>query len=249
MDKRETPTEPPLRPLAAPSASAYVASDGLPVPPLDLIFLVVGVRDPVGFVEGGRTIAHQCIVNALKRHGLDLNQFDSILDFGCGCGRLTRQWKDLTRPQIHGTDYNSVLIEWCRKNLPFARFQVNHLFPPLSYPDQSFDFIFAGSVFTHLTEGLQFAWLNELRRVMKPSGVLMITLHGDHYSKDLPPELLAKYNSGKHVVVHAHQAGTNNCGAYHSATYIREKLSQGFTLMDHLPKGWDTQDMVLLRKP
>src|SRR6476660_2155715 len=122
MDKRETPTEPPSRPLSAPSTSPYVASDGLPVPPLDLIFLVVGVRDPVGFVEGGRTIAQQCIANALKRHGLDLNQFDSILDFGCGCGRLTRQWKDLTNPQIHGTDYNSVLIEWCRKNLPFARF-------------------------------------------------------------------------------------------------------------------------------
>jgi len=222
--------------------------DDLPAPPLDLIYLVVGTRDPLGFIQGGKRIAHQGIVDALQGHNLYLNDFQAILDFGCGCGRLIRHWKSLTKPRLHGVDYNPVLIDWCKENLPFAEYQINQLNPPLCYKDDQFDFIFAGSVFTHLTELLQFAWLDELWRVLMPEGYLMLTVHGDHYAKQLPEDLQSLFHAGQHVVINADHVGENACGAYHSEKYIREKMTRRFSLVDLIPLGWDTQDIVLLQK-
>jgi ubiquinone/menaquinone biosynthesis C-methylase UbiE len=246
---------PPTRSQVEPDAyhlvagdSNYVASDGLPIPPLDLIFLVIGTREPIGFIEGGRTIAHQSIVTALAKHGLDLNGFHAILDFGCGCGRLMRHWRYLTKPRLYGADYNPALVEWCRDHLTFAQFQVNQLEPPLSFPDEQFDFVFCGSVFTHFTETLQFAWLRELQRVSMPGASVMITTHGEHYARQLPPDLQGQFRAGMHVVVHQESAGQNACGAYHSEQYIRNTLAAHFDIVDVIAKGWDTQDIVVLRK-
>jgi len=225
-----------------------ITDDGIPVPPLDLIYLVVGTREPVGFIEGGKKIAHQGIVDALHKHQLDLNDFQAVLDFGCGCGRLMRHWKSLTKPRLYGTDYNPVLIEWCKSNLPFAQFQVNQLEPPLNYSDSQFDFIFAGSVFTHFPEALQFAWLTELRRILMHGGYLMLTTSGEHYAKNLPLPLQKRFYAGQFVAIQENQAGTNLCSAYHSEKYVRENLTRHFAVVDFIPTGWDTQDIVLLRK-
>ena len=73
----------------------------------------------------------------------------SILDFGCGCGRVVRWWRDLPA-EIHGSDFNPTLVRWCRENLPFGVFEVNRPEPPLPYPDDSFDLVYALSVLTHL---------------------------------------------------------------------------------------------------
>ena len=231
------------------SAPPIVGEDGLPVPPPDLIDLVVGNRDVPIFVEAGRTVSHRCIVEGLARHGFDLHQFRTILDFGCGCGRVIRHWKDVSGSRLFGTDCNPILIEWCRQHLTFAEFQLNGLAPPLSYESDLFDFVFAGSVFTHMTEDLQFQWLAELRRVLSKRGLLMITVHGDTHAQHLRRRLAKKYASGKHVVVRADKVGTNLCGAYHPRRYIRDRLSAGFELLEHIQNGWDTQDMVILRKP
>ena len=218
------------------------------MPPPHLIFLVVGDRDLQKFIAAGRAVSHQCIVDGLARHGLELDQFGTILDFGCGCGRLTRHWKHLSGSRVFGTDTNRALIEWCQRNLMFAEFQLNTVTPPMNYRDEFFDFIFAGSVFTHMTEDLQFRWLAELNRVLRPGGVLMVTLHGDYYVKHLKPDLASKYARGEHVVVRSRKAGSNQCGAFHPPRYVRERMSMGFELVEHVPMGWDTQDMVILRK-
>jgi len=35
------------------------------------------------------------------------------------------------------------------------------------------------SVFTHLTEAMQRQWLEELRRITAPGGLVLVTAHGD----------------------------------------------------------------------
>ena len=115
----------------------------------------------------------------LAKNGIELEQFRAILDFGCGCGRIIRNFRDLEGPRLFGTDYNPKLANWCRSNLPFAEFGVNGLAPPLKYEDGSFDFIYAFSVFTHLSEKLQTEWLAELNRVMSPGGYLLFTTLGE----------------------------------------------------------------------
>src|SRR5262249_39112533 len=123
--------------------------DGLPMPPAYLIYLVGDHTNINPFLDGGVGIG-RIIRDVIEKNGTKLENFRSILDFGCGCGRIMRQWKDLKGPKIYGTDYNSAPIRWCRKNLPFAEFHTNRLSPPLRYENDSFDFIYAFSVFTHL---------------------------------------------------------------------------------------------------
>ena len=43
------------------------------------------------------------------------------------------------------------------------------------YPDDSFDVVYACSVFSHLPETLHLLWLAEIRRVLRPGGVLVAT--------------------------------------------------------------------------
>src|SRR4029077_3643337 len=41
-----------------------------------------------------------------------------------------------------------------------------------------FDVVVAASIFTHLSMKMQVAWLEELRRIMKPGGLVIASLHG-----------------------------------------------------------------------
>ncbi len=104
--------------------------------------------------------------------------FTSILDFGCGCGRVTRflpRGLDVT-----GLDIDGEAIGWCRQNLSsIAKFDVNNPEPPLDDSDETFDLIFCVSVFTHLPLEMERAWLRELKRVLKPGGWLLISTLSD----------------------------------------------------------------------
>src|SRR6266850_5798640 len=75
------------------------APDGLPIPPADLVFLVAGTTSISWFLEGG-ALAAETIRRAMARRGVAINELGSILDFGCGCGRVLRHWHDLRRAQV-----------------------------------------------------------------------------------------------------------------------------------------------------
>jgi methylase of polypeptide subunit release factors len=48
-----------------------------------------------------------------------LDSFESILDFGCGCGRMLLWLPELGRKRaLHGTDIDADAIDWCREHLP-----------------------------------------------------------------------------------------------------------------------------------
>jgi SAM-dependent methyltransferase len=157
--------------------------EGLPIPPPREIFLVAGTEDASGFLQSGE-MSSQSIREILEQNGLSIEGFDSILEFGCGVGRILRHWSTLEGTEVYGTDYNPELIAWCKENLPFAEFRVNDLVGGLAYEDEKFDFIYAWSVFTHLTEAQQFFWIEELSRVLRPGGYLFITTHGEPYLRE-----------------------------------------------------------------
>ncbi len=224
----------------------------LPIPPPELIYLVSGSTNVAWFLRGG-ALAAQSIQDTLTRNGLQLKEFRAILDLGCGCGRVLRQFPGLEPGVLHGADYNPSLVDWCQENLPFARYVTNQLNPPLPYADGQFDFIYALSVFTHLPETLQYAWMNELARVTKSGGHLLFTAHGNSYQFDLSPGELRQFQANQLVVKYTEQAGSNTCGAYHPVAYVHNKLavSAGYKVVDHVPqgaKGNPHQDIYLLRK-
>jgi SAM-dependent methyltransferase len=226
------------------------AQDDLPLPPDELRELVAGTTNVPRFLNGGY-LGVDSMIKLLRRSGVAPQDLAAILDFGCGCGRAIRHWRRHGVAGLHGTDYNRELIAWCQANLPFADFAVNQWTPPLDYPEESFDLVYALSVFTHLPADLQFAWRDELRRVLRPGGYLLFTLHGRRYLPELAPEEHAQFNAGQLVVRDADNAGTNVCGSFHPEEYVRERFAVGFEVVDFVPegaKGNPHQDIYLLRR-
>ena len=225
------------------------APDDLPVPSPQLVFLVTGQHNIESFYHNGLQGA-ECIKSILEKNRLDINAFKSILDFGCGCGRIMRHWKTLRGPKLYGTDYNPVLVNWCQKNLTFAEFKINMLSSKLEYEDEKFDFIFAISVFTHLAEDLQNFWISELTRILKPDGFLLITVHGTTRFHQLSLKERQEFESGQLVVYEKKYPGTNCCSAYHPEQYVRQSLAKRLTVVDFVPGGAKdaNQDAFLLQK-
>ena len=226
------------------------APDGLPIPPLTLRIAVAASPDIAWFLESGRRAADS-IRAALTRAGMELARLQRLLDFGCGCGRVVRNWSGLPT-EIHGCDVDPRLVSWCREHLSFGHFAVNGVRPPLGYPDEMFDLVYALSVFTHLPAALQGTWIAELRRVLRPGGWLLITTHGTRYLNELTRSERLHFEAGDLVVRHEELAGTNACGAYHPPAWVRSRLTKGLEIVEHVPEGaagnpW--QDLYLLRRP
>ena len=226
------------------------AADGLPMPPSHLVYLVTGQFDCEAFYNNG-VIGADCIRQVLRKHGLEFSRFGKVLDFGCGCGRVMRQWGNLAGPNLYGVDYNPRLVEWCRRNLTFGKFEVNASASRLNFADGTFDFIYSISVFTHLTESNQQFWIGELTRILKPGGYLLITVSGTTRLHHLTPEQRREFDAGNVVVTHSRYSGRNLCATYHPDTYVRKVLCRGLTLVGFEPGGAKdaNQDVFLLQKP
>jgi len=229
------------------------APDGLPIPPPYLIWLVVGTSDIEAFLDAGRIHAEELIRSTVERNGLALDRFDAMLDFGCGCGRILRYWKDLRHVDLCGSDYNPLLVRWCRRHLSFARFEVNELSPPLRFTAGTFDFVYARSVFTHLDEELQLAWIEELGRVLRVGGHLLLTVSGDAMLGRMTPPEARQYAAGRLVVRAGELEGKNYCAAYHPRQYVEDVLAgDRFEVVDFIPgdvaRPYCAQDAYLLRR-
>ena len=118
---------------------------------------------------------HQCIRDAIPREN-----GQTILDFGCGSGRVLRHFASEPGLHLTGCDIHQPTIAWMQATYPATvRLYANNEMPPLPEVDDTFDLIYCGSVFSHLTNWAP--WLLELRRVLKPGGALVASIHGEGY--------------------------------------------------------------------
>ncbi|KUJ00624.1 class I SAM-dependent methyltransferase [Vibrio sp. MEBiC08052] len=105
-----------------------------------------------------------------------------VLDWGCGCGRLTRHLMKSDFKSVTGADIDPINIEWCKNNLETANFQLVSPQIPTPFDDNQFNLIIGHSVFTHLSETEQYFWLLELNRILKPQGTAVVTIMADFSS-------------------------------------------------------------------
>lgn len=165
------------------------------LPPPVLRYRVNGTPKIDTFLDQGKKRADG-IESCLRVLGKSLDSFENVLDFGCGCGR-TIMWFAEKKVKFHGTDIDSEAIQWCQNNLKFAKFAVNDTMPPLEYEDNKFDLIYAMSVFTHLDEYRQFQWLQELKRVLREKGILIITVYDEKQQLEEIDELKYRIKNDK----------------------------------------------------
>jgi SAM-dependent methyltransferase len=166
--------------------TVFTSPDAMP-PPAN-IARVSGRPDVTGYFVGGATTAYQLDMIARRWGNGGILQYGRVLDWGCGCSRVLRQFHELPelfgsnssgtpRPtSFFGVDVDPVNVRWCQENVPhLATFLQSGFQPPIPLGDNSVDMAYGISVMTHLTERAQIEWLRELRRVVTPGGLIVLT--------------------------------------------------------------------------
>jgi ubiquinone/menaquinone biosynthesis C-methylase UbiE len=169
--------------------------------PADSLDLLLGRRDPltpprgkIFFSAGDFKKSGERFVQLLVDLG-GLKPGDRVLDVGCGIGRMAvplTKYLD-AKGSYEGIDIVPEGIEWCKKEIApkFSNFRFTladvynkqyhpagkskaseYVFP---YEDNSFDFTFLASVFTHMLPEEVDNYLSEIARVLRDGGRSMIT--------------------------------------------------------------------------
>jgi SAM-dependent methyltransferase len=230
-----------------------MAAQWPPVPPLDLAARVGSGpgADPIEAYER-EGAAVRARVEELLPAGWT---FDGkrVLDFGCGAARVLRQFVDeAERAEFWGCDIDSASIGWIAANLspPLHCFR-NELAPPLALDGDSFDLVYATSVFTHIGD-LWSAWLLELHRILAPGGVLIATFLGEGMWEALVGEPYREDEIG--MTVRRHWTGAD-AWIFHSEWWLREHWGRAFEVdrVARPPRAEDgspqiTHSYIALRK-
>ena len=107
-----------------------------------------------------------------------------VLDFGCGWGRITQLLALYFKPEhIVGCDVLEQAIAEVVRNGVQATFHQVEPWPPSGFKDDSMDFIFSYSVFSHLSEDNSYSWIREFYRILRPGGIAFLTTrHRDFFN-------------------------------------------------------------------
>lgn len=176
-----------------------------------------------------------------------------VLDWGCGTGRVIRHIPYLKKDSIcYGADIDCNTIQWCRQSIDSVYFDcIEH--QTLPYPSNYFHLVYGISVLTHIPHTETQYWLIELKRVLQPNGIAVISTHGAHYfhqlSQQHKKQLLqegAFSNANK-------QAGSRSKTTYHEASHFKKMLEYHFSIVEfwegqEFPKKIGGQDCWVIRK-
>lgn len=231
-----------------------------------------GVRS---FLVGGRKAAQE-LENALATVGRSIEDFTSVLDFGCSSGRvlrhlLVRDTRGTTT--YYGSDVDAQAIAWAQQHLPGARWVVNTSLPPLPFEDGQFDLIYSISVLTHLDEQRQLAWLDEIHRLLRPGGIALLTTHGAHaFTEFKAGRVISNSRSCmERIAAHGSLAAegfiyepyeiskwnkrdfpgiSDSFGlTFHSEDYVRRRWADQFEILGILPRALASwQDIVIVQR-
>ena len=193
----------------------------------------------------------------LDESGHSFAEESRILEFGCAGARMLRCFADeAEKGEVWGTDISADHIVWCKQYLsPPFHFFTTTTAPHLPFEDGYFDFIYAGSVFTHIDD-LTDAWLMELRRVPKKDGKLYITIPDNDTIRILSQQ---KDFIAKTLSCHKHYYENRDFGmftigrfmrsqVFYDSEYLTEMLEPFFETLYITPEAYDFQTAFLLRK-
>lgn len=223
------------------------------LPPPLLRFRVGEDLSALTFWALGQRIADD-LERCLGVVGLRFGDLPEVLDFGCGCGRALLPLLDRhPSNRFVGTDVDREAIEWCQKNVLDAGFILSKPEPPLMLESETFDLLYAISVLTHLDARKQGLWLEEFRRLLKPKGVLVATVHGKTAAdragfelSQLPgieAEGVAYLSSSKLRGIHPDWYQTS----FNSRPHTERLCSQHFAEVYYLEGVFGFQDAVVCR--
>jgi len=105
----------------------------------------------------------------LRRYAGCPQNFDQILDFGCGVGRLSLAWSGRAK-QVTGVDISAGMIAKGKeftKDTPNVDLRLNDAGDLRCFPDEQFDLVFSHICLQHIPWQLTMGYLAEFARVCR----------------------------------------------------------------------------------
>lgn len=113
-------------------------------------------------------------------HGLEIQDQDKILDCGCGEGFYLKIISELSSCQLYGFDCDEWALNRARQELDGSNIRLDQGdIYNLPYQDEEFDKIILSEVLEHLPDDVNA--LQEVKRVLKLGGILLITVPNYNY--------------------------------------------------------------------
>jgi SAM-dependent methyltransferase len=191
-----------------------------------------------------------------------------IVDIGCGCGRFAQHLRDYRFKQevfsgrYVGIDIDNEMLDWCRCNFDSKRFEFhrsNHASKAynvaekadvdyvLPVGNESVDFVFSTSLFTHLLERELVNYCRESYRVLKPGCSMAMYC----FSMDHPPPTLGDRHTFRFKIGNANVESISvpeAAVAYEEEFLFKVAREAGFRTAQMLVGPDDWQPMLLCRK-
>jgi SAM-dependent methyltransferase len=238
-----------------------------PLPSRDLRARVTGSSSASWFTKSGVATIKEWR-RALALADCRFSDFGTILDFGCGCGRTIRHLQTdlLPTQRLLGFDVDAEAIAWLAATYPRVNAVALNGAPPTPLTAGSVDLVVSHSVFTHLPEGLQLQWLEELARLLRIDGILVTSVHGTKVIREYRETLAAQNRNdearrfeeairGKGFYYVQGRAAAEMAlpeyygAAFHDIRYLLQHWLQAFTLIAWLPTfALGHQDVLVLRR-
>ena len=155
----------------------FYFEDDLPLPQSENMIRVAGSDLVSAFRLEGYSIYKKIKYVLENQYQFEFNKSKKILDWGCGCGRLTR-YLVTQESEIWGSDIDQENLAWCEQNLKIKPI-LHEIDNQTSFPKNYFDVIIGISVMTHLQFELQLKWLEILANSVKKGGMLVLSTHGE----------------------------------------------------------------------
>jgi ubiquinone/menaquinone biosynthesis C-methylase UbiE len=193
---------------------------------------------------------------ALDACSFDWDHVQRVLEFGCSNGRMIRHLEaQAASREIWGVDIQADKVIWAIENLsPPFHFAVTTTVPHLPFPDNHFDLVFAGSIFTHLGE-LHVAWLLELARITSDRGMLYLTFHDENAAQVVLAEDSPRFTRAKELMSRSSFADALPKGEFgmvsmtppsramlsmvrSSSAYVRHVTEPFLRLIDTFPRAY-----------
>lgn len=212
-------------------------------------------NDHLGFWLSGY-VTHLQLTKIASRNAVCGGRY---LDFGGSTGRVFRHFQFQSSAwRVMSCDFKMSSVEWNTFYYPseIEVFQNNYN-PVLPIESNSVALISAMSVFTHIDE-TETSWLMELRRILRPGGLLLATIHDENtwQSDQRLRENAIKLNptwthdempEGRRVSTWRTD-DPYRCNVFQSQSYIRHQWARYFEVVDILPCSFGAQTMVVLKK-
>lgn len=126
--------------------------------------------------KGSKEVQMRKLELVARMAGQALRSGGRALDLGCGDGKHTSELQRIFqgRLQFTGVDFSERAITYARMLAPHIRFDVQDA-KQAGFPDASFDLVVSIEVIEHIPIPEVPAFLLEIRRLLKPGGVVVLT--------------------------------------------------------------------------